>query len=117
MPTPKTRTRTVWTAETINALRSDVNALVAKGSTKKAAYQKLGAKWKIGWHHMANLCSTSYTVEVRRARQRELYAKKRGIPVARSSRTIGNAGIGTTMTPTEAIQFYNFCRQLGITIS
>lgn len=113
--------RTIWTADKVKALRNDVNALVAKGSTKTDAYKKLSSKWKIGWHHLANLYGTSYTnparVEARRARQRENYAKKRGMPVARSSRTIGNAGIGTTMTPTEAIQFYNFCRQLGITIS
>ena len=104
--------RTIWTPDKVTAARNQVNALVAKGHLKKDAYAQVGKKFNISGDYMGQICSIG--PERMRARNKKLYNAKRGITTATAPAT---PTAPTTMTVAEALQFYNFCRQLGINIA
>ena len=104
--------RQTWTEERANQLRQEHAAIVATGKTKKAACAVLKAKWKIGENHMMKIMR--YGPDHIRTQSRKYSRTK----TSRSSTTNRpRTAQGVNMTVAEALQFYNFCRQLGINIA
>lgn len=113
-----------WTPELLNDLRADVNHFVTSGAgmTKTAAYAKVASKWKIAATYVAKLCMYNLD-EMSEIRKRNYDRRKERASgqstteqtvLPRQTRTSSN---NTKMTLAEAREFYNFCRQSGITIS
>lgn len=114
MTTPMTRTRSIWTDDRIKALRADVNALVAKGSTKAAAFTKLAPKYKCSHYHVSRMYRYDHATIRQWARSKSANNTAR---ITRSNTTSTPANTAVTMTPAEAIQFYNFLKSANITIA
>ncbi len=105
-------TNTRWTNELVKELRNDVNELLKQGSTKKAAYEVLASKWKIGAHYMETL----YNRGVEHTRVAARAQKKKQTQSNQSGLTLTSDGTPLRMTPADAVEFYRFCKTLNITI-